>query len=282
MARAPPLARDPVETPEGESPTGTKAGPTIILVDGNEKRGKRVQDRLASEVTFEVFTTPDSAVDAIDRWLAVLVVSATFPDDDVEMLVYTARGRSPFCHVALLSKEAARLDELEVPRDEELTSPLTWGEFGETITSMLLRAQYLAGLQHYYKQSLALNTRRIRLKGEDVETDPEFTALEEELARLEGRLDGLSEQFSPEEYRAVMGRIQEENHHTPGEGKPVANPATFGLPDSCPRCGLEFGIWHGPMLGHGFERIAANVWRCTECNQVMDNPDPSNRRIARR
>lgn len=257
-------------------------GPRVVLVDENEKRGKRAMKLLAEQFAIEVFASPSAAVDELDRMVAVLVVTASFPREDLEMLVYTARGRSPYCHVGLLAKDREEIASLDIPRDEEFTSPLPWGTFRKRLGSMLVRAQYLAGLQRYYKRSLALNNRRIAGAEGEGDEAASLVAMEAELERLEGRLNALVEGFTPEEYRAVIERIQSDDDRPLGDGQAITNPGIYGLPDECPRCALEWGAWHGPGKGHGFERIAANVWRCTECDLVIDNPDPSHRHVAHR
>lgn len=256
-------------------------GPRVVLVDANEKRGERAKELLGDQFAMEVFSNPTTAVDELDRMVAVLVVTASFPPEDLEMLVYTARGRSPYCHVGLLAQDHEEIATLDVPRDEVFTSPLPWGAFRKRLGSMLVRAQYLAGLQRYYKRSLALNNRRIA-GSEGEGSDEAIAAMEAELERLEGRLNALVEGFSPEEYRAVIERIQSDDDRPLGDGQAITNPGIYGLPEECPRCALEWGTWHGPGKGHGFERIAANVWRCTECDLVIDNPDPSHRHVAQR
>lgn len=282
------MARAPADRSESESrshqPTdrSEKRAPKIIFVDENEKRGGHVAQRLKSEVTFEVFTSPQEALQALDQSLAVLVTDAGFDEEDIEMLVYTARGRAPFSHVALLAKEMEAIGSLDIPYDEALTSPLSWSEFGKALGSLFVRSQYLAGLQRYYKQSLALTNRRLALAGTDPDSDEQYQALETELERLEGRLDALFEHFSPADYRSVMSRIQDGHDGHVSDGHPVTDPKIFGLTEECPRCGLDWGVCHGPALGHGFTRIAANVWRCTECDHVVDNPDPSHRHITHR
>jgi hypothetical protein len=40
-------------------------------------------------------------------------------------------------------------------------------------------------------------------------------------------------------------------------------------PSSCPNCGLAWGAPHGGRLGIGLERVAALVWRCTDCGDVL-------------
>lgn len=278
----------PDGTEDGRGPSDdrneaeTDRGPTIVHVDENEKRARWVANRLQDDVSFRAFGDPEDALEVIDRSLAVLVVSGAFDDTAIETLVYTALARAPFCHVALLSRDREPIAGLDVRADAELTSPLTRAEFGDVIDSLYLRATYLAGLQRYFRLSLALNDRRIRLKGKNTRADETFLNMEAELERLEGRLDALSEQFSAEDYRELMSRLQRQGKHSMGVGTPVTNPQIFGLPETCPDCGLEWGVWHGPTLGHGFERIAANVWRCTECDRVIDNPDPSHKRVARR
>lgn len=282
MARAPADRSEPESPPEQSTDTSAGSAPKIVFVDENEKRGRRVEQRVKSDVTFEVFTSPTEALPALDQSLSVLVTAVTFDQEDIEMVVYTARGRAPFSHVGLLARDMAAIGELDVPYDEALTSPLPWPEFVKTLESLFVRSQYLAGLQRYYKQSLALTNRRLGLSGTDPESDEKYQAIEAELERLEGRLDALFEHFSSADYRSVMSRIQEGHDGHISDGQAVTDPNIFGLPEECPGCGLNWGVWHGPALGHGFARIAANVWRCTECDHVIDNPEPSHRHITHR
>lgn len=282
MARAPADRSEPESRSHRSTNRSEKTGPKIVFVDENERRGQHVAQRLKTEVSFEVFPSPTEALPALDQSLAVLVTDATFDEEDIETLVFTARARGPFSHVALLGRDMGTIDSLDIPYDEALTSPLTWSEFEKALGSLFVRSQYLAGLQRYYKQSLALTNRRLALGGSGPESDEQYQAIEAELERLEGRLDALFEHFSSADYRSVMSRIQEGPDGQVSEGQPVTDPKIFGLSEECPGCGLDWGVWHGPALGHGFARIAANVWRCTECDHVIDNPDPSHRHITHR
>lgn len=107
--------------PKPEAATGE--GPRVVLVDDNERRGERSEERLGEQFQVDVFNHPTAAVEELDRMVAVLVVTTSFSRDDLEMLVYTAKGRSPYCHIGLLAKEYKDIAALDVPRDEEFTSP---------------------------------------------------------------------------------------------------------------------------------------------------------------
>ena len=255
--------------------------PVVAFVDGNDGRRKRIRAKIDGPFELETYRSPTAAVAGFDESLAVFASMADFPATELEDAVRLARERSPHVEVVLLAHDEATLEELEVQADEELTSPLSWSRLESRIRALLMRVQYSVALKQYFRLTLAANNRRVALRNEDLDADEEYQRMEAEIERLQEQLDRLTRAFDPADFETLMTKLHHGGARTT-DGERERNPRIHGLPDSCPRCRLSWGVWHGPNLGYGFDRIAAFVWRCTECDHVISNPDPNHRRIARR
>lgn len=254
--------------------------PGVALVDPNAGRRERIRQRLGDRFRILTFGTPTAAVSAVDASIAVLLTFCSFEEEDLARLIATTRRVSPHAEIGIMARDSADLIDVDVARDEELISPVSWSEFVEVIDGMVRRARYSATLQRYFKATLAANDRRIAV-GDDPAEDDEYRHLEAKIERLQDRLDELTAAMNSNDYAAMLQRLNR-GEEADREDSPRSKPAIFGLPDACPACDLEWGTWHGPRLGYGYEGIAAFVWRCTNCNHVISNPDPNFRHVARR
>lgn len=260
---------------DGQSPPR----PGVALVDPNRRRREYVTKRIGDRFRLLLFDTPETANESIDRSVAVLLLSMEFENKEIARLVRDAKLASPHVEVAIMAKDSGDLIDVDVDHDEELISPVTWEEFTTTIDSMIRRAQYSATLQRYFQLTLAANNRRIASSAEDLADDEQYKRLESEIDRLQARLNELTEAMDSGDYESMLHRLNQDE--TPADSdSPRSDPSMDGLPEECPNCGLGWGIWHGQQLGHGYERIAAFVWRCTDCDYVMANSDPNFRFVT--
>lgn len=274
-------SRSDDEAERAESAAGTEdRRPVVVFVDGNEGRRKHVRAKIDGPYELETYRSPTAAVAGFDESLAVFASMADFPAAELEDAVRLARERFPHVEVMLLARDEATLEELGVQADEELTSPLSWSRLESRIRALLMRVQYSVALKQYFRLTLAANNRRVALRNENLDADEEYQRIEAEIERLQEQLDRLTRSFDPADFEALMTKLHHKGDGA-ADGERERNPRIHGLPDSCPRCRLSWGVWHGPNLGYGFDRIAAFVWRCTECDHVISNPDPNHRRVAR-
>ncbi|MFW6385100.1 MAG: HalX domain-containing protein [Halodesulfurarchaeum sp.] len=255
--------------------------PGVAFVDPNRRRRERVAGRIGDRFRLLPFPTPEAARGGIDRSIAVVLVSCEFETEDLEGLLRYSTRASPHSEVGLMATDSADLLDVDVEYDVELISPVTWAELVATIDTMIRRAQYSATLQRYFQVTLTANNRRIASRASDLADDEEYQRLESEIGRLQGRLDELTEAMGPDDYRAIHRRL-DRGQTDDVDNLPRSDPSIFGLPDECPNCGLRWGVWHGNQQRYGYERIAAFVWRCTDCDHVISNPDPNFRHITRR
>ena len=86
-------------------------------------------------------------------------------------------------------------------------------------------------------------------------------------------------ELDPDDLKAMENR-GDRLERLSAASKSGPDPSLVGLPDSCPDCGLDWSVWHGPRLRNGYQKIGAHSWRCTQCGTVLSNAGPDNYRIS--
>ncbi|MFB6267702.1 MAG: hypothetical protein ABEI31_08590 [Halodesulfurarchaeum sp.] len=253
----------------------------MLIVDGGE-RGEQLAAWLRDRFAVQLESTVEDGLAAVTPRVAVCLIDAGFPTEDLADLVGAIGSRSPHAQVALVADDASTLIDRDVPHDDWLAAPLDRGELIQTVATLLRRAIYDATLARYFQQTLAAAALGVKVRSGESEEESRLETVESDIDRLRARLDELGAKLDGDDVAALTRRYQVTSNEETFRPEPSASPRRFGLPESCPGCDMQWGVWYGPQLGAGYERIAAFVWRCTDCGHVIANPDPNFRDIARR
>lgn len=91
------------------------------------------------------------------------------------------------------------------------------------------------------------------------------------------RLESYAVALEPEDRQDIVHRIARRHETSEAEAKPTK---IKYVPDSCHDCGAEWGAGIGDDPGHGYRRLSAYVWRCTDCGRVQMQTHPSHRQTT--
>lgn len=250
----------------------------IIGLVGQQSQRERFHDLIPGGIECQCFTTPDTFAEAISRSVAVIVLSLDFDESVYRGLIQQTLSTSSHIQIALLATENHRATE-PIPNDEVFTPPFDPESVKRDVARLYIRAYYSSTLEAFYGLNIEATTYRMQLE-HGAGGDPEqLERLETAANVLESHLKQFRDHLTTEDVRELSARDEgiREFLQTPSAR---FDPAALGLPSACPECGLNWTENDGSQFGDGFERIAANTWRCTRCSHVISNPGSSNQYVT--
>ncbi|MCG1004200.1 MULTISPECIES: hypothetical protein [Halobacterium] len=247
-----------------------------VFVLAGASRNASIAAALPDALDVRTFTSAGAFDGAVSGNVAVALLSTAVDDDRLRETVKRTVAASPPARICLLASTSERLRDCEVPRDEEVRTPVAHDKFLALVERLYVRAYYSVTLERFYKIGAAARSRELQVD------DPEDARLErlrraqqvmgESLSRLRGRLDH-------EDIDAIKNR-QERLADLAADARRGPGPAVRGLPASCPDCSLDWATWHGPRLRDGHQRIGSDAWRCLRCGHVITQDDPDNYTVS--
>ncbi|WP_336325341.1 response regulator receiver protein [Halovenus sp. HT40] len=234
---------------------------TVAVFEDNKTRAELYALWLEA-YDVRVASSKQTAQKHVDSGLAVAVVNEEFADGAAETLVEIIRAESQLCRVLAIRPRSASFPEFE--SESHLTKPVFEEELQEHVDQLLCRRNYHQALQLYYRARMTLVARE---RAEPAE-DEEIQRLRETATTLQSRLEQYRERLSDDDVAAVMRALTLDAERT--ESKEDVDSKYW--PDRCPNCKEE---WADSENAGTLKRIAAYVWRCTQCGNVIMENDPS-------
>lgn len=240
---------------------------------------EEAEELVTDRITTRSYTDYRTFIEALSGKVAVVVIDATVGDEKLREAIVRAIQESAHARIALFATDGAQLLSCEVPHDEAFVFPEEQETFDSEIKRLYVRSYYSATLERYYKVCLSLRTRKVQLPEKEYETSEELQRLRRAMAVLRSHLKQFRRGLKAEDIEAMSNR-EGRLESLAKRSKNKSSPDAVGLPDACPKCGLDWTEWHGSRLRNGYERIGANTWRCTKCGTIMADNDPDNYRLA--
>lgn len=233
-----------------EAPTTTGTA-TVLVVEDETDLADLYANWLSD--TYDVRTADDgaSAVEALDDEVDVVLLDRRLPDRSGDEVLETITDEGYDCNVAMVSAVDPDFDIVDFHIDDYVTKPVEREALLGTVEDLLLRGQ----IEDARQELLGLISRRIALERE----------------KRPGELDD-----SPA-YRRLVDRIEKMREHLDGD---TTEMSSVHRPEACPSCDLRWDINVDGVVG--FVPLAARVWKCTNCGEVVMKPDPTDRSVARR
>ena len=235
-------------------------------------------ERVPSGIECQCFTDPGSVADAISSSVAVIIVSLDYDAAVYRELVQETLTTSSHIQIALLAREDHDIPK-QIPNDEVFTPPFDPESVKEAIARLYIRAYYSSTLEAFYELNIKVTSYRMQLKNGVADDTERLERLEKATDVLESHVKQFRDYLRPEDVRELWARNNGLREFLQ-QSAARFDPAVLGLPSACPECGLDWTVQYGSKLGNGFERIAANTWRCTRCSHVIANPGAANKFVT--
>lgn len=231
----------------------------VAIFENNKTRAELYALWLES-YEVRVAASKQAAQKHIQNNLAVAVVNEGFADGAAETLVEIIRAELQLCRVLTIRPRSAAFPDVE--SELSLSKPVFEEDLRENVERLLCRHNYHRALRLYYRITTSIAARDVA--DDDSE---EIQELRETASSLQSQLEEYREQLSEEDIVAVRRTL--ELNDAAVDSEPAVS--SKYRPDRCPNCKEEWVEEDDSKL----KRIAAYVWRCTGCGDVIMDNDPS-------
>lgn len=263
-------------------------GATVLFLTDSPDAEHRIRARVP-ELSARFATSTEEAYAAFDSSVMVVVVSDSIPSDDADRYSRAVLSQNPFCQFVLLASSHPTKTTHATDYDETVRRPVAEDEFRSVLKRRLTVGVYCTLLHEYY--SLSTKLVMIKQRREDAESSSDSSATSDEeddvfedvndrLQQLEPLLRELEADLEDEEINDTTESVRRHKRYlamTDDEG----GSGSKYHPDTCPECGLAWGGDNRAIVGRGFTRLGAGVWRCSRCKEIVHGLHDSNQRVNR-
>lgn len=244
--------------------------PVVLIVEDDADLAALYGEWLGDDYAVRQAETGEAALWHHDDAVDIVILDRKLPDGRGEELLPRLRETDGDCQIAIVSGVDPALDLLELDIDEYIRKPVEREEFRRVVERLEARteieealASYLAGLS----KKRALETTH---PGAELESDPRYRQLTEELETQRRRVDGLLSRLETDELTAARKeeRPDEPDRQTSpiGEKPPLyrRRPAEF------------YGLWLLAALAYGLGDVVSTAYAVfivpgvVEANPVVD------------
>lgn len=247
----------------------------LILTKG--VRPAPLDSLLPSELPVHYCDTVAEFRDRFSGNIGLVLLPAHLPDEQLEQLVRETLMHSHAARVVFIATDGRHLLRCEVPHDTSFVLPDEADDLHTAIKHLYVRAYYDVMSERYYKVSLSVEN--LRHGDADDNGKESIDDLERQRKQLKSYLVAFQQFLTAEDLNELMRRDQRYNTLFKTSWKDV-DPSSFGLPDACPSCNLDWATWHDSRLQNGYTQIGAKTWRCLNCGEILAENDPDNYRIG--
>ena len=260
-----------VNEPPSETYRDPPLSADVCLLASRDRRSE-VASLVPGELSVRGFSNVGTFVESVSGNVALTLISARFPDEQVRQVVQTTLSESWHAGIALFASEVGDLLQCDVPHDDKFVLPEERDSLKTVIKHLYIRAYYSVTLERYYQVCLSIaNHERADVTSDEKSTEDLYTARR----RTHSYLRRFRKFLDSEDFDAIANREERYDELIKTEHR-EGNPTVAGLPTNCPDCGLDWTTWHDSRLEAGYERIGANTYRCTGCGHTRADNDPDN------
>lgn len=269
------------DTPATTRSNQQRPEPRVLVVEPGTILGELYETWLAEEFRVERAASGADVVDTLDLSIGVSVLAPSVPNDAAERVVSVVLESYPHCLVVDVLPRPKSERDVEVAVDAQLQDPIDSETLQETVREQLRRAEYGGALYRHVQLATLVAARETRFGDDELADDETYARLQRELATERHHLDRLAAQLDDADFEAWLDAFDTRTSHVS-----TADPdATSGsrrpkyLPNSCPGCGLQWGVEHGERLGLGYTRLGSHIYKCRNCGEVVKNDGGGEQRV---
>ncbi|QSW98598.1 response regulator transcription factor [Haloterrigena alkaliphila] len=163
--------------------------PSVLIVEDEPDLANLYAAWLEEPCTVETAYDGQSALDAIDETVDIVLLDRRMPGLSGDTILATIRDRGLDCRVAMVTAVEPDFDIIEMGFDDYLVKPVSKEEIRRIVDQLSLRSSYDAQLQEFF----ALSSKKALLDAEKTEAERKSS---QEYARLQDRLAALRVQVN--------------------------------------------------------------------------------------
>jgi DNA-binding response OmpR family regulator len=190
--------------------SGTVDEPTVLVVD--DERGLADLYAIWLEGEYDVRTAYDgeSALEALDDTVAVVLLDRQMPDVSGDEVLETLHERGLDCSIAMVTAVEPELDIIDLGFDDYLRKPVEKETLRDTVDRLLRRASYDDAVQAYFATARK-HALLVESGDPNVTESDEFAALQDDLENLREELDEVVASFDETDYEVLFRSLSQES-----------------------------------------------------------------------
>lgn len=192
-------------TGDGTADSGNEDA-RVLVVDDEEGLADLYAIWLEDQNSVETAYDGEGALEALEGDVDVVLLDRQMPGISGDAVLETVRDRGLDCRVAMVTAVEPELDIVDLGFDDYLRKPVDRETLRETVERLLRRSSYDDAVQEYFA---AARKHALLTDSDDpsvTDTD-RFTALEDCLDDLRGRLDDVVGDFDEDDYEVLFRRL---------------------------------------------------------------------------
>lgn len=167
--------------------------PRVLLVDDEERVAKTYELRLGANYDTTVALNGHEALDTVDDTFDVVLLDRRMPEISGDEVVDEIRRRGIGCRIVMVTAVDPDFDITEMDIDDYVVKPVTREELIEVVDRALTISEYNDRLQKLSSLKLKRNVLEVEMAQNELEENPQYQTLSEEIAQLEAEIDEMED-----------------------------------------------------------------------------------------
>lgn len=176
----------------------------VLIVEDNRDLADLYAQWASESHTVRTAYDGADALEQLDTSVDIVLLDRRMPGLSGDEVLGTIRERGFDCQVALVTSVELDFDSLSLGFDDYLQKPVTKQSLDVLIESLHIRTDYSEKVREHF----ALVSKRVALQTEkganELATRPEVDELDDRIAELGRDVDGLLDDFSEADFRAMF------------------------------------------------------------------------------
>jgi DNA-binding response OmpR family regulator len=179
----------------------------VLVVDDEPAYTDLLAEWLRDDYDVRTATSGTDALEQLDDAVDVVLLDRRMPGLSGDEVLDRIRESDFECRVAMVTAVEPSLDIVDMRFDDYLVKPISREELHEVVENLLKRTTYAREIQTLF----ALTSKRAVLEERhpptELSSSDEFQELLDRIDQKSAQLDGLLDELSHEEYRAVFQEL---------------------------------------------------------------------------
>lgn len=184
------------------------ARPTVLVVDDERGLADLYAIWLEDEYDVRSAYNGESALDALDESVDVVLLDRQMPDISGDQVLETLHERGLDCNIAMVTAVEPELDIIDLGFDDYLRKPVDKPTLRDTVDRLLRRSEYDDTVQEYFATARK-HALLVESGDPNVTESEEFHSLKSDLEALRQELDEVVASFDEEDYEVLFRSLSQ-------------------------------------------------------------------------
>ncbi|MFC6725813.1 HalX domain-containing protein, partial [Halobium palmae] len=163
--------------------------PLVLVVEDEPDLADLYATWLKSEYRVRTAYGGREALESLDDDVSVVLLDRRMPDLSGDEVLSAIRDRGIDCRVAMVTAVEPDFDIIAMGFDDYLVKPVTKEALRETVSTLITRSAYDAGVQEMFSLASKKAVLESEKGGAELEANEEYAELDERLGELRDELD---------------------------------------------------------------------------------------------